>query len=230
MVGVLGRWGDSEHPIAVDVIRSICRQAENTQGGINHYLNARSYPAVLVFTAYGLGLTRSERWGDLHGFLTSELSLNYPDHPVWMVEGLFLWRWRGGDPGLWNDIKGDPNQRYHTPLSDWLANIFREWGKSFLGVPPDYDLLFDKFELLASLAHFGSRKISEVSEELQTPQRTFVSSPVGRVGWNSNTNKKLFAELQADPTRKPLMDAGFAHGSSEFIDLYMQHLRTFRLY
>src|SRR5262249_38966310 len=108
MVGVLGRWGDgSELSIVLDVLRSICRQAESAQGGINFYLYIRRYPAVLGFTAYGLGLTRSERWRDLHRFLTSELLLNYPDHLNWIVEGLFLWNWAGGDAGLWNDITGD---------------------------------------------------------------------------------------------------------------------------
>jgi SIR2-like domain len=63
MIGVLGRWGDdSELPVVLDIIRSLYRHAEEVGGGLTVYLNLRSYPAVLVFTAYGLGLTRAERW------------------------------------------------------------------------------------------------------------------------------------------------------------------------
>jgi hypothetical protein len=54
-VGVLGRWGDdNELPIMLDIIRSLYAHAEKVGSGLQLYLNLRSYPAVLVFTAYGL--------------------------------------------------------------------------------------------------------------------------------------------------------------------------------
>jgi hypothetical protein len=56
MAGILGRWGDdSELPIVIDIVRSLFRSSEKISAGLTHYLNIRSYPAVLVFTAYGLG-------------------------------------------------------------------------------------------------------------------------------------------------------------------------------
>jgi len=73
MAGVLGRWGDdSELSLVLDVIRSLCAQAEKVGGGLTVFLNIRSYPAVLVFTAYGLGLTRAERWSALPWPILSE--------------------------------------------------------------------------------------------------------------------------------------------------------------
>lgn len=70
MSGVLGRWGDGgDLPLALDIVRSLFANAEQVRSGTTAYLNLRSYPAVLVFTAYCLGLTRAERWRDLHSFL-----------------------------------------------------------------------------------------------------------------------------------------------------------------
>jgi SIR2-like domain len=228
MAGVLGRWGDgSELPIVLDIARGICRHAENNRGGLAPFLNIRSYPAVLAFTAYGLGLARAERWETLHQFLSAEISLDYPDHPIWTVEGLFLWRWKGGSPDLWNEIIGGPT-RYHTPFSDHLFKIFNEWSRSFVGLPPDFDLLFDRFELLASLTHLERRESADIQAELKAGTRGWSSMPVGRVSWNSSSAKRLFAELQAEPTKTAILKAGFAKGSADFLQLFFDYLQGSR--
>jgi hypothetical protein len=75
MTGVLGRWGDnSELPVVLDLLRAIRVHADKVRGGLVIWLDLRSYPAVLIFSAYGLGLTRAERWADLHTFFTTELT------------------------------------------------------------------------------------------------------------------------------------------------------------
>jgi len=166
MVGVLGRWGhDSELPIVLDIVRGIWRHAENNRGGLSFFLNVRAYCAVLIFTAYGLGLTRAERWKILHQFLTAEIPVEYQEHLNWTVERLFLWGWKGGKPDLWNEIIGGPD-RYYTPLSDYLLKLFNEWGTSFAGLA-DFELLFDRFELLASLAHLERREAADIQAELK---------------------------------------------------------------
>lgn len=90
MAGVLGRWGDdSEIPLILDVIRSLYAQAEKNNGGLVIFLNLRSYPAVLVFIAYGLGLTRAGRWSALHQLFGSVIH-HENRGPVRAVEALFL--------------------------------------------------------------------------------------------------------------------------------------------
>ncbi|EAR22259.1 SIR2 family protein [Nitrococcus mobilis] len=57
MAGVLGRWGDgSELSLVVDVLSAIRVHADKVGGGLTVWLNIRTYPVVLIFTAYGLGL------------------------------------------------------------------------------------------------------------------------------------------------------------------------------
>lgn len=228
MVGVLGRWGDgTELPIVLDIVRGICRHADNNRGGLVPLLKVRSYPAVLVFTAYGLALTRAERWKDLRRFLTSEVWFDGKDQPTWVVEHLFLWAWSGGDPELWKSILGN---RLHTPLSEHLLSIFRDWSKPFMGLTPDYELLFDRFELLASLTCFDRKPIEQAREELKSRNLAFVSMPVGRISWNTASHKKLSSELRSDPTRKTSLEAGFGKNNPERVELFFEHLRTFRSY
>jgi SIR2-like domain len=77
ITGVLGRWGDgSELPLVLEVIRSLYAQAEKVGGGLT-FFNIRSYPAVLVFTAYGFGLTRAGRWGALHRLFDAVIDRQY---------------------------------------------------------------------------------------------------------------------------------------------------------
>src|SRR5690606_25203127 len=95
MVGVLGRWGDgTELRLVLDVIRTLSAHADKEGSGLTVYLGLRSYPAVLIFTAFGLGLVRAERWDVLHQLYSATIDKKYGD-PVRIVDSLFLWAWDG---------------------------------------------------------------------------------------------------------------------------------------
>jgi SIR2-like domain len=221
MVGVLGRWGDdSELPLVLDIINSLYRHSEKIGGGMQPYLSIRSYPAVLVFTAYGLGLTRSERWPALHSLFAAPISRQHKE-PRKVVEELFLWTWSGIEQkSYWQQIDGSGNRK--TPLSDHLLRIFEEWGKSFVGLSPDFELMFERFELLGSLAHLEQNKPTEIQERLEADEPIWI--PVGRLGWHSQNRKKLLAEMRSEPVKTALTKAGFAQGNlSWFVTLFISN-------
>jgi len=97
-----------------------------------------------------------------------------------------------------------------------------------VGLSPDFDLLFDRYELLASLAHLERRESADVQAELKAGARKWSSMPVGRVAWNSLSAQRLFAELQAEPTKAAILNAGFAKGSADFLQLFFDYLRGSR--
>ena len=231
MCGVLGRWGDgSELSTVVDIIRTLCRRTDTIVArGKKDYLNIRSYPAVLIFTAYGLGLARAMSWKTLHQLLTSEVAFRSGDSPRWMADALFLWRWKGGESDLWNQIVGAIR---HTPMSDHLFEVFREWSASFINLEPDFELLFNRFELLVSLVNFEGIEISEVREHLQKPsgRSLWVRFPVGRVAWMGESHKRLASEFQNDPIMTHLLEAGFAKASRERMKMFFEYLPTVRAY
>lgn len=224
MAGVLGRWGGgSELTMVLDIIRSLYADAEKEGSGLVVYLGLRSYPAVLVFTAYGLGLTRAERWGTLHRLFDAVIDHEHKE-AVRAIESLFLGAWKGTEGNVWMQI--EDLERRKTPLSDHLLGLFSEWGKRFNGLTPDFELVFERFELLGSLAHLERCEKADLQQELTgDPQRAWARMPVGRAGWHGSNAEKLVAELRTDPMKAALTEAGFAKGDPEFIELFVRNFR-----
>jgi hypothetical protein len=220
MVGVLGRWGEgSEFSLIDRIVRSLIAHADKVRSGLQIFLSVRSYPAVLIFTAYGLGLTHAERWGTLHRLFDAPF-VNEDREPKRAVEFLFLEQWKGGEKGIWKEMEGQENLK--TPLSDYLLKLYAIWSKSFLGLTPDFELMFDRFELLASFAYLEVVDKSQVSESLNGVGRgTWM--PIGRSGWKTSNSKKLLAELQTDQMAKALMSGGFAGGDRSYIEIFAQN-------
>ena len=97
MTGVVGRWGDdATHTMIVDVLCSVYESSMQPSGGNTFWLNLRAYPVVLLFTAYGLGLTRASRWVKLHELLSEQITTE-SGNPIRVVDELFLWAWQGAD-------------------------------------------------------------------------------------------------------------------------------------
>ena len=105
-------------------------------------------------------------------------------------------------------------ERAITPLNDHILNLFSEWGKSFVGVPPDFTLMYERFELLGALAHLEQSDESSVDLVLsQRGQTAWVGMPVGRFGWDEANQERLADEFASDPMKTTLLTAGFAKGS-----------------
>jgi hypothetical protein len=218
MVGVLGRWGDnSELPILLDLLRSVRAHADKIGNGLTVWLNLRSYPAVLISTAYGLGLTRAERWPALHTFLSAELTRQYHG-PQRIVEMFFLSSWQGCDNDNWQRIEG--LERHKTALSDHLLEVFTPWAKSFVGISHEFELLFERFEILASLAFLDSAETADIEAALTNQaSRNWSWMPVGRSGWHDSVRDRLLKEIQSERMAKDLLGAGFARGREEHLRL-----------
>lgn len=222
MAGVLGRWGDDgELRIVLDVIGSLLQQADKVGGGLSAYLNLRSYPTVLIFTAYGLGLTRAERWNGLHRLFSAVID-RQNNNPVRIVESLFLIAWKGTQEGAWKQLDG--LERRRTPFSDYLLALFSDWGKSFTAIAPDFELMFERFEILGALAYLEAYEIADVRASLAgDPLTAFTWIPIGRVGWHKGD--KLLSEIQAGPMHMTFLNSGFAKGDPEFLAIFVANFK-----
>lgn len=220
--GVLGRWGDdSELLVVQDIIRTLYAHAEKVRNGVVIHLNLRSYPAVLVFTAYGIGLTRAGRWSTLHRFLHAKIDRQQGE-TYRTVDSLFLEAWKGTENNAWKQIEG--LERRQTPLSDHLLRVFIEWGKRFAGLAPAFELVFERFEMLASLAYLERHEKAALQQALAgNPRDNWEWMPIGRMAWHSAGAEKLLAELKAEPESASILEAGFAKADSNFLDLYIQN-------
>jgi hypothetical protein len=218
MVGALGRWGDdNEFSMVLDIISNLYRHAEKGLGGTEFYLNLRSYPAVLVFTSYGLGLKRSERWSTLHRLFSATISAQNKG-PSRVVDELFLSAWNGGKTEVWKQLEGAEKQK--TPLSEHLLVLFTDWGKSFLSLVPDFELMFEGFEVLGSLAYLEKWSAGQVVTELEKGE--FCWMPMGRVSWHERNRQKLLAGILTDPLKSALVKSGFAQRNPNLAKRYCE--------
>lgn len=226
MAGVLGRWGDgSELTTILDIIRGLYVQAEKVGSGFPVWLGLRSYPAVLIFTAYGVGLTRSRRWQTLHELLVAPWPQEYRA-PKRVVSMLFLGEWKGAKNEVWKQLEGLDQHR--TPLSDHLLEVMTNWRSSFAGVSAEFELVFERFELLAALAYL--EEDSEASLEqaaTNSPHGLFARMPVGRVGWHESSATALIQELQSEAIITALLHAGFARNSRRFLELSIESFKRY---
>ncbi|HCK5591108.1 SIR2 family protein [Pseudomonas mosselii] len=226
MAGVLGRWGDgNELNTVLDIVRGLYVHAEKVGNGLNVWLGLRSYPAVLVFTAYGVGLTRSHRWHTLHEFLVAPWPLEYRDAKR-TVSMLLLGAWKGERNDLWSQLEGLNNHK--TALSDHLFEVMSEWRSSFAGVSSDFELVYERFETLAALAYLEEDSEASLEQAFaNTPHGLFARMPVGRVGWHHASAATLLQELQSETMITALLNAGFAYKSRRFLELFTESLKRY---
>ena len=222
VAGILARWGDgSETGLVLDILRLLYADAEKVRGGLDVWLRIRSYPTVLIFTAYGLGLTRAQRWSAMHQLFETTV-LTESNEPARLIETLFLWDWKGYGNDLWKHL--EDLDRRKTALSDHLCSLFTAWGPTFADLTPDYELLYERFEMMESLGYLGATPVADLETALSRPgPDSSVRMPVGRIGWHRRNRERLAQELQSEALRGALIQAGFA-SSARFIELFVGNL------
>jgi hypothetical protein len=224
--GVLGRWGDgSELALVSDAIRAVVAKANKEGSGLSAWLGLRTYPAVLMLTAYALGLIRAERWKVFHDLFSLQIAREDRESKR-VANYLFLGEWNGSGNDVWNNIEGFTTKEGHrkTPLSDHLLDVFREWGSSFIGITPDYDLLFDWFEALGGLVHLEENSEESLREQLSSAGGR-VRMSIGRLAWRTEGFRLIEHELKSTQKRKDILSSGFAFGSEPYLDSYLENLR-----
>lgn len=221
MAGALGRWGDgSEQALALDIIASLHAHAQKLNSGLTIFLALRTYPAVLIFVAYSLGLTRAARWPALHKLFHAKLHREHREAEE-VVNSLFGAGWTNGND-VGKQLEG--LERHHTPLSDHLLEVFSDWSKGFAGLQPSFELLFERFEMLASLTTLESTSKEDLQQALSPSGRSdWVWMPVGRSAWHQSVAERLSKEFQTPPLRDEILAAGFARGDAEFLALSLQN-------
>ena len=188
MVGVLGRWGTgSEVTTVTNIVRFVCSEVNEVREGLNHWINLLTYPAVLLVTAYGIGLVRRQRWQALHLFLSSEIEDSYREGLMRVVESLFLGSWGGSHDDYWRMLEGMDNLK--TPLSAHLYDLFGEWSKSYVGVVSSFEELYETWEVIGSLTHCERYTLEELQGAMS--KNSFAFMPVGR----SRPTKQIYHRI-----------------------------------
>jgi hypothetical protein len=117
-------------------------------------------------------------------------------------------------------------EKRKTPLSDHLHDVMASWKQSFIGVEPNFELLFERFETLASLAFLEAYSEADLEGLLSPSQpQSEARMPVGRVGWHSASFRSLVADFESEAVSQTLIASGFAKGSRRFLELFIINLK-----
>ncbi|MCA6101956.1 SIR2 family protein [Bradyrhizobium australafricanum] len=225
IVSVLGRWGaDAELRVVIDLLAQF--GVKEPTGGTVALINLRSYPAVLLLYAHGLGLLAARRYADLFRLFATRLTTDR-DRTIPVVAHLLLNAWDGGSNDTWRLL---PNsERLRTALSDHLHDIFRSWSSDYFYSSKDYTLFFEEFETLGTLAHIStSTNKKELSAALAGEGgRKFVWCAIGRVSWDDQSRRKILEKWQSEEIAGELTKAGFALGDREYLTLARTNINNF---
>lgn len=214
--GVVGRWGDgASASLAIDALRSVHAAAKRFNLSGHPYVRLHLYPAVLVMMAYGLALTRAKRWAELHALLTLVIDRDGRE-PVRVVDALFSVCWDSAEtfkafPGL---------EKARLPLSERLLQLMGSWGGAFMGAMPDLAQEYERFEILASLAHAGRLTREQLESGMGNPGAWVA---VGRSALDRRVAGPILDELSMTAWQAQVTEAGF--GEKAFIDTFVNSFR-----
>lgn len=222
--GVLGRWGTGdEYAVASDIVGRFSRHEPGS--GLTTLLGLRSYPGVLLAYAYGLGLLKAHRYGELYRIFVYPMP-NDNGAQQTLVEQVPPGRWGNGMQIDAFKLLPDLSQR-KTALSDHLADLFSNWAKDYAYTTDETTRLFEEFELLGSLAYLT------VSTEKQTLDnalngnasgRGFVYVPLGRAGWDGTNRRPILETWKQPGVSDALLGAGFAHKNPAYLTAAIENI------
>ena len=213
IVGVLGRWGtNSEFTTVLHIIRSTIVRADTSTSNMFQLAEFKTYPAVLFVAAYGIGLVRSQRWDTLYRLLSESLEINGGIESR-VVDSLFPNTRRGIDGRFWKSLEGLDNSR--APLNDYLCKLFTRWSKSFVGIVPEFEELYETWEILAAICHL------EVYTEEQNidNQSSDPSPPIVRSVRDTDRWRRIYRTITKSDVRKALLSANFANGDEDNFEI-----------
>jgi hypothetical protein len=226
LAAVLGRWGtDEELPAVLDIIAMQVARADDVGSGLTAFIGLRSYPALLVFTAYALGLLRAGRLATLHKFLTAPLRRKYVEGTSRIVENLLNYAWKGTEGNIWQQVEGYEKRK--TAFADMQCDLFKEWLSQLLGFVPDFETLYERFEVLGALATFELHSLGDLEARFGAVHVTddnFIWMPLGRVVWDRRWRSELREEMLTGDGQIALLAAGFGHNNSRYLELFVKNL------
>jgi hypothetical protein len=223
--GVLGRWGgDSEAALALRLVESFALQP--SANGLTHLLALRSYPAMILAYAFGLGAYAAGDLSKVNQLFSLNLAPNESD-PETFLSSLFLERWGGSRGNPWLALPEFGGHAQQAMLSAHLHVTFSAWTKDYLFGPREFDSTFHGFELLASLTSVISNGSKEnlVAALADSQGGNWVPTPLGRVMWDEATRNRLLRQWSAPEGNAALLGVGLAERDAEHLDLAIRHLR-----
>jgi hypothetical protein len=217
VLGICGRWAsDAEFNNVIQIVKTLAEQ--ESKGGFTLFLSLRSYHAVLMLYALGIGALKAGRYDLVFRLYSLGIaSENYGSRPA--VQELFLENWEAGkSEKAWAALPEFGDQRLLSALSVHLSTLFRQWTDDYLFDPKEYETLFEEFELLGTLASFSVTADKSVLDEMiaDPTGHRWIWAPMGRIVFRNSIRKAILARWNIPEVRSLILAAGFAKKDPDF--------------
>jgi hypothetical protein len=196
LVGTTGRWGNAPAG-ETDVLEAILRLSRpSDRHQDTRYNMIRTYPAVLAFTAYGLGLTQAGRWQAAWALFDAKRKRKHQE-PLRLVEDVFLSTW-GPEHQLTSplfcSLEGLEQKRF--PLAMRLRSVFKQVGPLFLGTGTDIDEVMDRYEFNGTIAYCRQYKVEDLEGMRNRQWRNEILHPYSQGVWDGLAREQQIAEAK----------------------------------
>jgi hypothetical protein len=123
----MGRWGNElELTLAIDILRQL--GAKRVLGGLNQWINLRTYPAVLRWYAFGIGALKGARYKALFEWTTAPIDQENKQTKA-AVQSLFSLAWITA-PLSGNRATHGPSAPQNSPPADEAPPRYSGWWRS----------------------------------------------------------------------------------------------------
>jgi hypothetical protein len=225
VLGVIARWGnDDEFRAGVELMLSYAETP--SEGGTVVFIGLKTYPAVLMMYALGMGSIAASRYDRLFRMLKREIRARYNSGSASLVTELFGHKWSANEDNAWNFLPEFKGTSQKLSLSEHLLRLFREWATDFSPVEDVTEGLFNRFEMLAVLAYLTvTVDKTDIQRALNdSAGDNYVVTPVGRIFRLHSKRQDIVREWKDADTLRRLLDAGFARGDPEYLDLAVSNI------
>jgi len=182
-----GYWGEPQHQslLVSGIERLAARWLQGGDGGYTAWIALRQYPTVLALYSAGLGASVARRLDTLaHLFADPGVRQHNEHRPVLFVASPY--------EVITEGLLQPDGPRHYTPVNDHLGRALREPLREFVAVDEQWELEFDRFEYLWSIAY----------ADLFSPDGEFRWAPVGSFGrrrrWDFRGEAGLSTEIEAE--------------------------------
>jgi hypothetical protein len=212
IAGICGRWGsDAEVSNLLPLVKSLAEL--EPRSGDTLFLALRQYPAVLMLYALGIGALKRGRY-DLVFRLYSLSIMSGNDGPQQAAQELFLENWMTEQSDqVWAALPEFGTQRLRFALSAHLHTLFRRWTDDYFFDSKQYELLFEEFELLGTLATFAAeaKDISALDVMIaDSSGERWIWAPVGRIAFHTARRNAILSRWGTPDIQSSIIAAGFS--------------------
>ena len=185
MAVVAGHWAEDDHSLPWQQALSRLATASD-ESGYPIWLGLQRYPATLLLYALGLGALSSNRLPFLGRLLsTTVIQRNQERRTVAETLPPFCLFENIHPKEAMQLLEG--MDRKHVPLNDWLHDTLRPYLNSTVSISSQFDLVFDKLEILLSL--------SCVYQQAKSDRWSW--APAGSFIYRSENRKQILEEIES---------------------------------